>query len=136
MTSSIDVTKPVSGSPTTSSVRANFQAASDEITALQAIAPVAFGHIVSDGSGAQDVSNCVGVASCTISGSNFLVTLSNAVAGTDTMVITTGAGSGIGVRSDTVNQTSTTVFEYTMVLAGSAVTTSALEFHFVVMDAG
>ena len=136
MTSSIDVTKPVSGSPTTSSVRANFQAAYDEIIALQATAPVAFGHIISDGSGAQDVSNCVGVSSCTISGSVFTVTLSSAVAGTDTMVITTGAGSGIGTRADTANQTSTTAFDYAVSLNGSATTAAGAEFHFVVMDAG
>lgn len=35
MTSSIDATKPVTGTPTTASVRANFQAAKDEIEALQ-----------------------------------------------------------------------------------------------------
>ena len=35
MSSAIDVTKPVTGSPTTASVRSNFQAAKDEIEALQ-----------------------------------------------------------------------------------------------------
>jgi hypothetical protein len=35
MASNIDPTKPVAGTPTTSSVRANFQAAKDEIEALQ-----------------------------------------------------------------------------------------------------
>lgn len=36
MTSAIDTSKPVSGTPTTASVRANFAAAASEITALQA----------------------------------------------------------------------------------------------------
>ena len=35
MTSQIDVTIPVTGNPTTASVRANFQTAADEISALQ-----------------------------------------------------------------------------------------------------
>lgn len=38
MTSTIDPTKPIEGNPTTESVRLNFQAAKDEIEALQALA--------------------------------------------------------------------------------------------------
>lgn len=37
MTSAIDPTKPVSGTPTTASVRANFAAAAEEISAIQAV---------------------------------------------------------------------------------------------------
>jgi hypothetical protein len=40
MASAIDATKPVAGSPTTASVRANFATAASEITALQATATV------------------------------------------------------------------------------------------------
>lgn len=39
MTSAIDPTKPIEGTPTTESVRDNFQFAKDEIEALQALAP-------------------------------------------------------------------------------------------------
>ncbi len=136
MASSIDATKPVSGSPTTSSVRSNFSAAESEINALQVLAPVAAGHIISDGSGTQSVADCVGTTSVTISGTTFLVVLSAAVAGANTMIITFGQGAGVGTRTDVVNQTSTTEFTYTLVLNGTAVVTSGLEFHFVVMDAG
>ncbi len=41
MTSAIDPTVPVTGTPTTASVRANFQTAHDEISALQAAGPYA-----------------------------------------------------------------------------------------------
>ena len=41
MTSQIDPTLPVTGTPTTASVRGNFQTAHDEITALQSSVPVA-----------------------------------------------------------------------------------------------
>lgn len=40
MTSAIDPTKPTTGNATTASVRTNFQAAKDEIEALQALTPL------------------------------------------------------------------------------------------------
>jgi len=136
MASNIDITKPTSGTATTSSVRSNFSAAKTEIEALQANQVVAAGVIISDGSGAQSVTNTFGVTSVTISGTTFLIVLDSAVAGAGTMIITTGSGAGIGTRTDVVNQTSTTGITYSLVLNGTAVVTSGLEFHFSVLDAG
>ena len=138
MASSIDATKPVTGSPTTSSVRSNFSAAESEINAPQVISPVAFGHIVSDGSGSQDVSDCVGVTSCTISGTTFLIVLSAAVASTTSMVVVGTGNFGIASSTISVDQTSTTEFTLVWAVAstGVAAITSGLDFNFIVMDAG
>lgn len=50
MTSAIDPTKPVTGNPTTQSVRDNFQAAKDEIEALQGLIPGEYplGYVIMD----------------------------------------------------------------------------------------
>jgi hypothetical protein len=61
MTSFIDATKPVYGGPTTASVRANFQTAHDEISALQAaVAPPSFdvgALVLGGGAGASPIAS-------------------------------------------------------------------------------
>lgn len=97
---------------------------------------VAGGHIISNGAGAQDIANCFGVSSVTISGSQFLIVLSAAVSGTESMILTTGAGAGVGTRADTLDQTSTAGITYNMVLNDNPIVDSGAQFHFNVLDAG
>jgi len=107
---------------------------SDHITAGVAVAG---GKIISDGSGAQDVTNTFGVASATISGSVFAITLDNAIATDDDMVLIATATIGISQITAQTARVSDTVFNVALVnTSDTALTTSGLFFSFAVYDAG
>ncbi len=104
---------------------------------LQAGIAVAGGKITSDGSGSQDVTNCFGVASATISGSGFRVTLSSAITVDEDMVVTATAGTAlVQLSAQWVRITDT---EFDVFLTDSndvSFTTTAVNFTFSVYDAG
>lgn len=93
MTSTIDPTKPITGNPTTESVRDNFQAAKDEIENLQSlvadisfdISPFTIGPAVSDPDNGGDI--------FAASGKYITIYTPEALGGSGDIYVNTGSGS-------------------------------------------
>lgn len=101
------------------------------------LTPIAIGTITSDGSGAQSVANCSGVSVCSIVGNGFQITLTQAVANVNDMVIVATAASTIGFIVMGYTKNSTTQFTLNCYLDGNTVTTqSGTEFSFQVFKRG
>ena len=126
MASSIDATKPISGSPTTASVRSNFSSAESEInalqtadTALQAIEVKAMGRY--NGSSLEKSFNCSLNGSSTSNSVIIDITSGTATTKEDlVVVVTTGnAFSSSETRDHQVTVTSTNKFTINEKLASS-----------------
>ncbi len=98
---------------------------------------VAGGQIISDGSGAQDVTNTFGISSCVISGNLFVLTLSSPITVDNDMYVTLGAPIAVGVVMAQWSRTNDSTFNIVIADADSNVIIAAgINFGFSVYDAG
>jgi hypothetical protein len=97
------------------------------------------GTIISDGSGVQSIADCFGIASCTINGNVFDITLSSAITQAK-MIITCNGGLGLSPIMAQPTRKSDTVFAIGVLVeqGGSfnASVAAGLAFTFMVHDAG
>ena len=97
------------------------------------------GRITSDGSGAQNISGCFGIASCSIVSNQFEITLSSPIA-TNQMIVTASGGVGLAAIMCTTNVTSTTTFTVAVLVEQggkfSLYSGAGLLFNFNVHNAG
>lgn len=145
MTSAIDATKPVSGSPTTASVRAQFAAAASEITAIQAVdatqtADIAALEAISvvamgrwDESGGVLLS-AYGCSRGTVSATTVEV-VTTAVAASNEKIVAIATMDQVGYAANTqiyanINSTTEVEFQFKQVTDGASVADQ--DFHFVI----